>query len=235
MARTAPANNLSRQVVVELGRMIVGGELAPGAPLAGEEALSSKMVVSRTVLREALKVLGAKGLIESRQKTGARVREKRYWNQLDADVLNWRCETLPTDEFVEQLEEMRELIEPAAVAAAARKRDKEQLEAIAEAYAAMDAAQDLDAWAAADARFHEAVLRAANNELMSSLFDVIAVALHTFFLLSARTAKNFKYSLPQHFEVYDAIRRRKPDEGRAAMEKVIADSRRNMRRRKETA
>jgi len=84
-------------VVQELGQMIVGGTLAPGEPLPREEALATRMAVSRTVLREALKVLATKGLIETRQKTGMRVRETRFWNQLDADVLAWRCAAMPTD------------------------------------------------------------------------------------------------------------------------------------------
>jgi DNA-binding FadR family transcriptional regulator len=230
LARSEPPRNLHRQVVDELGLLIVGGGIAPGDPLPREETLAERMVVSRSALREAMKVLGAKGLIESRQKTGARVRETRYWNQLDADILAWRCAAMPTDAFVEQLLEMREIIEPAAAAAAAKKRDATQLARIAAAYAAMDAAADLDAWAAADLQFHEAVLAAANNELMSSLFGVIATALHTFFLLSARTAANFKYSLPHHFDAYDAIRRRRPEEANQAMQRMILESRRNMRR-----
>ena len=74
-----------------------------------------------------MKVLSAKGLIESRAGVGARVQEERYWNQLDADVLAWRCASMPTDDFVDKLVEMRELIEPAAAAAAARHRTAAQL------------------------------------------------------------------------------------------------------------
>lgn len=169
-------------------------------------------------------------MIETRQKTGMRVRDPSYWNHLDADVLAWRCATMPTDDFVEKLVEMREIIEPAAVMAAARRRDPAQLETIAEALEAMEEAEDLDTWAEADLRFHEAVLAATNNELLSSLFAVIETALATFFVMSARNAKNFKYSLPQHRAVYEAIRRRRPNEAAAAMHSMIADSRANMRK-----
>lgn len=230
MVKPIAVRNLHGQVIQELGQLIVSGELAPGEGLPREELLAERMHVSRTALREAMKVLSAKGLIESRQKTGARVRDTIYWNQLDADVLAWRCALMPTDSFVEKLVEMREIIEPAASAAAARRRTAEQLERIEAAYAAMEASENLDDWATADLEFHEAVLHATNNELMISLFSVIETALGTFFRLSARTAANFKYSLPHHLKVVDAIRRRQPEVARTAMHKMVADSRRNLRR-----
>ena len=87
---------------------------------------------------------------------------------------------MPTEDFVEKLVEMREVIEPPAAAAAARRRTPEQLARVQQAYEAMAAAEDLDAWAAADLAFHEAVLHATNNELMISLFSVIESALGTF-------------------------------------------------------
>ena len=230
MVKPIVMRNLHGQVIQELGKLIVSGALAPGEVLPPEELLAERMHVSRTVLREAMKVLSAKGLIESRQKIGTRVREKIFWNQLDADVLSWRCALMPTDSFVEKLVEMREIIEPAACAAAARRRSAEQLARIEVAYAEMSAASNLEAWAEADLAFHEAVLHATNNELMISLFSVIESALGTYFVLSARTAANFKYSLPQHQKVLEAIRRRQPEVARESMRKMVTDSRRNIRR-----
>jgi len=232
MAPRAATRSLHAQVIEDIGESIVSGVLQPGDALPGEAQLATQMAVSRTVLREALKVLAAKGLIETRQKTGMRVRDPRHWNHLDADVLAWRCAAMPTDDFVDKLVEMRAIIEPAAVAAAARRREPAQLEAIGEALEAMEESTTLDEWAVADLRFHEAVLAATNNELLSSLFGVIEAALGTFFVMSARTAKNFKYALPHHRAVYEAIRRRRPNEAAAAMQAMIADSRANMRRGK---
>ena len=91
-------------------------------------------------LRESLRVLGSKGLIETRQKIGTRVREAEHWNLLDPDVLSWHGAALPTLEFVEQLAEMRELIEPPAAALAAQRRTDAQLARIGQAYEAMAAA-----------------------------------------------------------------------------------------------
>jgi DNA-binding FadR family transcriptional regulator len=230
MKKPIAVRSLYGHVMHEIGLRIVSGKVKPGEILPREETLAESLQVSRTALREALKVLSAKGLIESRTGVGARVLEERSWNQLDADVLAWRCASMPTDDFVDKLVEMREIIEPAACMAAARRRDAAQLEAIGEALDAMEEAPDLDAWAEADLRFHEAVLAATNNELLSSLFSVIETALATFFVMSARTAKNFKYSLPNHRAVYEAIRRRRPNEAATAMRAMIEDSRSNMRK-----
>jgi DNA-binding FadR family transcriptional regulator len=227
-----PLRNLHGHVVHELGQRIVGGELRPGDLLPREELLAEQMQVSRTALREAMKVLSAKGLVETRSKVGSRVRDPQFWHQLDADVLGWRCALMPTEDFMQKLAEMREIIEPAAAAAAARRCSAEQLEHLDAAYAAMDAASDLDAWAVADLEFHEAVLRATNNELMVSLFSVIETALGTFFVLSAHSTKDFKYSLPHHRNVLEAIRRRQPEAARRAMMRMVADSQANLNKQK---
>lgn len=228
MMKPIAVRNLHGQVLQELGRRIVGGELRPGDVLPREELLAESMEVSRTALREAMKVLSAKGLVEARPKVGTRVRDKRFWHQLDADVLAWRCATMPTDDFVDKLAQMREIIEPAAAAAAAQKRTEAQLEKLDAAYGAMAAAGNLEDWATADLALHEAILEATNNELLVSLFSVIETALGTFFVLSARTAGDFKYSLPNHKKVVDAIRRQQPEAARRTMKRMVADSRANM-------
>lgn len=229
MSRHA-VRNLYGHVMRELGQRIVSGRVQPGDVLPREEALAESLHVSRTALREAMKVLSAKGLIESRAGVGARVLEERFWNQLDADVLTWRCASMPADDFVDKLVEMREIIEPAAAASAASKRTPAQLAEIEKAYAAMEAAATLDEWAEADLRFHDAVLQATRNELLQSLFSVVETALGTYFVLSARNANNFKYSLPQHKKILEAIRRQQPDVARKVMHGVIADSLANLQR-----
>jgi DNA-binding FadR family transcriptional regulator len=228
MMKPIAVRNLHGHVVQELGQQIVGGTLPPGEVLPREELLAEQMDVSRSALREAMKVLAAKGLVEARPKVGTRVREKRFWNQLDADVLAWRRASLPADDFTEKLVEMREIIEPAAAASAARRRSDAQLAQLQSAYEAMDAAPNLDKWADADLKFHETLLNATNNELISSLFSVIETALGAYFVLSARTADDFKYSLPHHAKVLAAIRRQQPEAARRHMKRMVADSRANI-------
>ncbi len=221
---------LHGQIVHELGRQIVAGKYKPGEVLPREELIAKQMDVSRTALRESLRVLGSKGLIETRQKTGTRVRASEHWNLLDPDVLSWHGAALPDLAFVEQLSEMRELIEPAAAALAAQRRSDEQLTRIREAYEAMAAAEDMEAWATADLQFHHAVLDATANALLRPLFSVIETALGSYLLLSARKADaDFKYSLPRHARVYEAIADRQPELARQSMLEMIADSRRNLR------
>lgn len=230
--KASDARSLHGQVVRELGTRIVGGDLKPGDVLPREDTLAESMQVSRNALREALKVLSAKGLIESRPKTGTRVRPMDAWNQLDADVLSWRCASMPTDDFIEKLVEMRELIEPAAAASAAQRRSTTQLARIDAAYRKMEAAKDTGEWAVADLAFHNAVLHATGNELMISLFAVIESVLGVFFVLSAQTAGDFKYSLPHHHKVLDAIRKNQPEVARKAMQAMIVDSRANLEKRR---
>lgn len=228
MKKPGTARNLHGHVVQELGQRIVGGKVRPGEVFPREETLAESLHVSRTALREALKVLSAKGLIESRAGVGARVMDESHWNQLDPDVLAWRCASMPTDDFIHKLVQMRKIIEPAAAAAAAEHRSDAQLAVIAEGLGLMEASSTLDEWAEADLKFHDAVLRATGNELLSSLFTVIETALGTFFVLSARTAANFKYSLPYHQQVFHAIRDREPTVASEAMLAMIVDSEKNL-------
>lgn len=231
MNRSRSQRSLHGQVVHSLGLRIVRGDYAPGSNLPNEEILATNMEVSRTALREAVKVLTAKGLIESRPKVGTRVRAEEFWNSLDCDVLEWRCNSMPTGDFVRNLMEMREIIEPAAAALAATNRTKEHLATIENAYRAMDQAKEVDEWAVADLHFHQAILRATGNALLVPLSHVIATALETFFMMAARTAKNMKYSLPQHLAVLKAVHRKDSEAARQAMLDILMDNR-NLRRLK---
>ena len=233
--KATDARSLHGHVIRELGKRIVVGDLHPGDVLPREEDLAVSMDVSRTALREALKVLSAKGLIESRPRVGTRVRPKHLWNQLDADVLSWRCASMPTDDFIEKLVEMREIIEPAAAAAAARRRTDAQLSKMDSGYQEMKVAKTPEEWAAADVSFHDAVMQATGNELMISLFSVVESALGMFFVLSAQTAGDFKYSLPRHLKVLEAIRRQQPEASRKAMQDMIVDSLANLRKKRKAS
>lgn len=227
MIRPIVMRHLHEQVVQELGRLIVGGGIAPGGHLPREELLARRMKVSRTVVREAMKVLSAKGLIESRQRTGARVRDARDWNQLDADVLAWRCTSLSAADFVGQLVEMRETIELAAAAAAAQRRNDEQLDRIKAACESIATASDPAALAEADLAFREAVLHAAGNELMASMCSVIGNALGDCRVATVRSTGDVRDSLPSRRKLLDAIRRRQPEAARRAMQEMVADSHRD--------
>lgn len=220
--------SLHGQVVHELGARIAGGHYAPGEVLPSEEELGTQLHVSRTALREAIKVLAAKGLVESRPRIGTRVRPIDAWNQLDPDVLAWRCRTMPDARFIEQLAEMREIIEPAAAQLAARHRSDEQLAAIESALAGMAAARRIEAWVEADVDFHRAILSATGNSLLMPLAALIGATLESVLVLTARRADDFRIALPDHARVCDAIRSRDTLAAGQAMSLLLADSRRRL-------
>ena len=204
-AATYNGRKLHGQVVTELGCRVVGGGYAAGALLPNEDRLCEELRVSRTALREAVKVLAAKGLLESRPRIGTRVRPRDSWNLLDPDILAWRCATGADAEFLRHLMELREIIEPAAASLAAASRTEVQLAALGEALQAMEAASDIGHWVKADLAFHTAILRATNNPLLMPLAAIIGSALESLLGVSARSARDFRRGLVDHQRLYGAI------------------------------
>ena len=157
------------QVVQGIGARIVTGQYAPGDVL-DLRALGEELDVSLTVLREALKVLTGKGLVDARQKRGTFVRPRSAWDLLDADVIDWRIGGGDAERVLRDLADLRSVIEPAAAHRAALRRTDADLEALHAALAAMTAAGDDAAAAAeADAAFHRALLTATGNELFARM------------------------------------------------------------------
>jgi DNA-binding FadR family transcriptional regulator len=204
-AATYTGRNLHGKVVNEMGKRVVSGSYCAGALLPNEEQLCRELQVSRTALREAVKVLAAKGLLEPRPRIGTRVRPRDQWNLLDPDILAWRCATGADAEFLRHLTELREIIEPAAASLAANSRSEEQLAAIASALKDMHDAPAIAQWIEADLAFHTAVLRATNNPLLMPLAAIIGSALESLLGVTARSASDFKRALPDHQKVFDAI------------------------------
>lgn len=153
----------------ELGMAILRGDFPPQTPLPREAELMERFDVSRTVLREALRTLTSKGLIESRPKVGTRVRSRDCWNLLDADMLEWYSRVAPPMQFALKLQEMREMIEPYAAALAAGNHEDRTRANLTKAHDAMVSAQNVDEWVRADLDFHLCVLAACSNELLIPL------------------------------------------------------------------
>src|SRR5881398_3488194 len=129
-AWTYPRRGLHGELVHEIGVRILRGELRPGDLLPTEEELQGELAVSRTVLREAIKVLAAKGLVEARPKIGTRVRPRDAWNLLDPDVLAWQQRGAGSPSLLRALTEVRRSIEPAAAELAASRADAGDLAAL---------------------------------------------------------------------------------------------------------
>ncbi len=156
---------LHGQIVEAVGRSIVHGSHAEGDTL-DLEALQRGFGVSLTVVREALKVLAAKGLVDARPKRGTFVLPRRSWNLLDSDVLLWEMTSGHLPQMLAQLAEVRAIVEPATAALAAERRDETDLADLRSSFASMRDADDITAMTDADLRFHRAVTRAANNDLL---------------------------------------------------------------------
>jgi DNA-binding FadR family transcriptional regulator len=221
----SPASNASirDRVTSGLAKQILSGEVLQGALLPTEAELAAKFKVSRTALREAVRTLAAKGLVETRQRAGTRVRASDEWNRLDTDVLGWMGEIEPDLDFVRGLTEARQIIEPAAAEMAARRATARNLAAIEEAYDAMCAAKltDLDACARADVAFHVAILRASRNPVLANLGNVIGAALMNAFRLTTSASVNYRKTLAAHGEVFEAIRMRHADIARDRMQALL--------------
>ena len=206
------------------------GELPAGSVLPNEEALSAQLAVSRTALREAIKVLAAKGLIVSRPKTGTRVRPRADWNFLDPDVLAWRLSTGDIDRYVKELFELRRVIEPAAAALAAQRAKTADTARMERAYRGMEAAgDDGEKFEEPDRQFHQAILHMTDNEMIGSLAALIETALLMSFRLSNDNPRGQRHSLPMHRAGLTAIQRQHPEQARTAMERLLAQSERDVR------
>lgn len=170
---------LHGQLVTELGRRIAAGELDPAKPLVPEE-IGRRFGVSRTVVRETLRVLQSKGMLRARQNVGTHIRPEREWNLLDPDVIRWRLEGANARENMRDLVELRMAVEPQAAHLAAGRADKATRARLLAAVADMEAAAaagDFDAFTEADVRFHSTLFGASGNLLIEQLATTVAGAL----------------------------------------------------------
>lgn len=169
---------LHGRVVNELGMRIVGWAWPSGTPLPNEDDLAAELGVSRTVVREAVKALQAKGLVEVRPKTGTRVRPRRAWHLLDADVIAWQFTDIEQSDDLRELYEVRSSIAAAAARLAAVRRTTEQLDEIEAHQRRIEAAAaEPLARRVAELDFHAAVAAAAHNSLLAHVSAMIRVAI----------------------------------------------------------
>jgi DNA-binding FadR family transcriptional regulator len=209
-------------VVGELGLRILNGSYAPEQVIPTEPELMAELRVSRTLLREAIKILAAKGLIESRTKIGTRVRSRKHWNLLDPTILNLYCQVVDYSEFARSFQQIRLIIEPEAAALAAAQHSARQIKTLDDAYRAMAGAAGIGDWTDADLRFHEAILDATGNPFMRPLGSLIRTALETLLFQSAKGSANPFDSLIEHRHVLEAIRRCDSNAARRAMKALLA-------------
>jgi DNA-binding FadR family transcriptional regulator len=179
--------------------------------------------VSRTVVREAVKVLASKGLVESRPKVGTLVRPRRHWNLLDPDVLAWRYAAGRDGGFLVFVRVVRAIIEPPAAALTAARAPSAEVDEILDWCARMEeaAADDGDDYIDADMAFHTAILDACHNDLLAQLSDTITMALRLSRRLTVSVAGSSLAAMPAHWAVAHAIREREPQAAERAMHELL--------------
>jgi DNA-binding FadR family transcriptional regulator len=209
-------------VAHHLGTEIVSGRILPGERLAGQVANSAALDVSRSAYREAVQVLTAKGLVESRTKAGTRVLPRSRWNLLDPDVLAWAFAGDPDIGFVRDLFELRAIVEPAAARLAAERRDKADIQAMKRSLAGMRRhTLATDAGRVADREFHDAILQATHNVILITLSASIGAAVAWTTQFKQRSRALPRDPIPDHTRVCDAIVAGDGDAAYAAMRVLI--------------
>jgi len=219
---------LSELVAGTIGKRIVTGQYKPGDTLPTEPAAQAEFGVSRTAVREAIRLLSAKGLTASRPKIGTKVRPVADWNMFDADVLRWQVEYGPSDEFVNALFEMREIIEPSAASLAAERATADDITALG---VAMDGIENhprgAAAQIAADVDFHMTILNSSRNPILISVGAMINSALELSFTIGWQTVMAAD-SVLQHRAVYEMIAARDAEGAFYGMRRLLRNSKGNV-------
>jgi DNA-binding FadR family transcriptional regulator len=209
------------QTVEALAGRILAGEIGEGDTL-DLPALREELDVSLTALREALKVLSAKGIIDARQKRGTFVQPRSSWNLLDTDVMRWQAQAGADHGLFDELTEMRVIVEPAAARLAAERASDTDIEALSAALDRMAAARDLAATVRADLEFHRLLMGATHNAFLTQVERIIAIGLAERDKLVHGSVEDDP--VPSHRAVLDAIARREPEAAYEAMRALVDKS-----------
>lgn len=217
--------NLSQRMTHELGVAIVRGEYNQTGGLPTEAELCEQFGISRSAMREAVKMLSAKGLITSRPRQGIRILPKEQWNIFDTDVLKWILDSNPSVELLKEFLQMRMAIEPEAASLAAKYAQTTDIEAIGKAIERMIAAKNgLDDPLQSDIAFHISILYASGNRFFIQLREFVQTALS----VSIRHTNHLKGvevgDIEVHNQIYHAIKAGDSDKARAAVEHIITEA-----------
>ena len=212
------------RVVDQLGMAIVSGRFGIGEPLPGDSELEDEFDVSRSVLREAMKTLSAKGLVVAKSRVGTRVTDRCHWNLIDEDVLRWHFRSGVTREFIDYLYDVRLVFEPASAAYAALRATPEDCAELRH-YANLLGSDDLD-WqrqVEADLRFHVLLTLIGANPFLESMVGFLKASLDGAFTLAfdPKLAGRGEKITQTHLAIVDAIESGDAAAARAATETVI--------------
>lgn len=209
-----------------LGEAIVSGRYSTSAAIPPENMLCAEFGVSRTVIREAIKSLVAKGMISTGPKVGTRVLSADQWNWFDPQVVAWHSKIGLSREFLRDLQELRRVVEPAAVRLAAERATEQDLAEIEFAYKGMKHAIEYGGdYVTSDLLFHQGLLKACHNRMVIQMSKALGALLRTSFEISTSKPNGPAMSLPLHRAVLDAVIARAPDKAERAVLKLIDGAR----------
>jgi DNA-binding FadR family transcriptional regulator len=221
--------NVHGNTVDHLGEAIVAGRYAAGASIPPEPLLGEELGVSRTVVREAVKSLVAKGLLTTGPKVGTRVLASDHWNWFDPDVVIWQSRAGLTRDFLRDLQDLRRVLEPAAVRMAAERATPHDIALIEEAYEGMRrAVEEGGDYVLHDLRFHQGLLRACHNRMIVQMSKALSALLRTSFEISTSRKDGPRNSLPMHRAVVDAVIARQPAKAERAILVLIDGARQDI-------
>jgi DNA-binding FadR family transcriptional regulator len=204
--------NVHGNTVDHLGEAIVAGHYPVGSSIPPEPLLCDELGVSRTVVREAIKSLIAKGLVTTGPKVGTRVQLSDAWNWFDPDVITWQSKAGLTPEFLRDLQDLRRVVEPAAVRLAAERATRQDIVEIEAAYEGMrHAVEEGGDYVTYDLRFHQGLLKACRNRMLVQMSKALSALLRTSFEISTARKDGPRSSLPMHRAVLDAVIAKQPE------------------------
>jgi len=216
---------MPERVAAVLGQRIVKGDFPVGQTIPPEAALIAEFSVSRPVLREAIKLLSARGLVEIKQKVGTRVTPRESWALLDSEVLSWQLKSgQDQGSMIRQLIEVRAIVEPAASRLAALRATADQVAAMRFALEEMEKALEVDdsmAFIEADLRFHNGILLGCRNLLLLQMNATVASSLRMSREISSRSPSASVSSIPLHKALLDRIAAQQPFAAQMAAERLV--------------
>lgn len=220
------SQSLSKRVTDILGQEIVNGTYSTETEFPTEAALCERYGISRTAVREAVKMLSAKGLISSKARQGIRVMPTINWNLYDSQILGWLLESAPSLEKLREFLQVRIAIEPQAAYLAAQSQDNEAIEKIADAMAKMDAAvlSPTGSIHEGDLEFHVAILLASGNQFIAQLKEFIETALNVSIRHTTPAKENLAVIADEHRQIYLAIKAGDAELAKSLMFKVNAEA-----------
>lgn len=218
------SRNLTQQLTYELGRAIVQGKYKVDAVFPTEAELSAQFNISRSVTREAVKMLTAKGLICSRPRKGIRVQSVHLWNMFDSDVLNWIVSVKPSLQLLLEFTQMRLAVEPEAVALACKQAKSNQIEAVEHALSRIHLAlQGEDDSLIANIQFHTRILEASNNRFFIQFSNFIQAALRVSVACGNQLKSSHLTNTYDYRCIFECIRQGDSEGGRSAMRALLEE------------